>query len=111
MAFNFGPKINVRISKKAYIYLILCLLPVFINAQKKDAKKIEERKEQLRIEREKAAEVQREAGLKHHFEIQTKNVQKRMKQNIRSTNKYYNRKLGLTFFQKLFPEKKKRKRK
>jgi hypothetical protein len=86
-------------------------LPILTNAQKNDAKKIEDRKEQLRMEREKAAEAQHEAGLKHQYEIQTKSVQKRMKQNLRSTNKYYDRKLGLTFFQKLFSCKKKRKRK
>jgi hypothetical protein len=111
MAFNFGHKINLRIENKAYIYLIICLLPVLTYAQKNDPRKIEERKEQLRIEREKAEEAQYEALLKLHSDIQTKKVQKRMKQNLRMTNNYYNRKLGLTFFQKLFSDKKKRKRK
>jgi hypothetical protein len=111
MTINFGFKINVSIPNKVYIYIILCFLPITVIAQKNDAKKVEKRKEELRIKREQAAEAERDKNLKHHFDIQTKNVQKRMKQNQKLTNNYYKKKLGLTFFEKLFCHKKKKNRK
>jgi hypothetical protein len=69
----------------------------------------ENKKEEIREERRKASIAARDSRLKHHLEIQTKKVQRRMKKNLRHTNKYYSRKLHQTFFQKIFHWNRKRK--
>jgi hypothetical protein len=68
----------------------------------KDNDKENKKKEEVKEEKRKTSIAARDARLKHHLEIQTKKVQRRMKKNLRQTNKYYSRKLHKTFFQKIF---------
>jgi hypothetical protein len=47
-------------------------------------------------------------GYQLHYNKQTKKVQKRMTKDNKKTEKFYNQKLGYTFFQRLFGKNKKR---
>ena len=69
----------------------------------------EKKKEEISEAKRKASIAIRDARLKHHLEIQTKKVHRRMKKNLQLTNNYYSRKLHQTFFQRLFHWGRKRK--
>ena len=90
--------------KRILISVLASLFFLSIAAQVrplKDKNK-ENKKEEVREEKRKASIAARDARLKHHLEIQTKKVQRRMKKNLLLTNKYYSRKLHQTFFQRIF---------
>jgi hypothetical protein len=83
----------------SFIYLNSC-------AYKNAAVKAEKKTEQIKQKQLKAEEQSLAASKKHHYSIQTKKVKERMKENDKKTNSYYNKKLGRSFFSRMFGKKK-----
>ena len=96
-----GTKIN-KLFLTGIILLLFLLQPVTsLQAQTRKVKQAQRRQEQLK-EKNK-----RKATLKHRHDIQTKEVQDRMKQT-RKRSEQYNRGKKEPFFKDLFKRKKKR---
>jgi len=65
--------------------------------------KAENKAEQADKKREKASEKERKKGLNRHYEIQTKEVQERMKQSRNNAEKFNSQmRKRESFFKKLF---------
>ena len=86
--------------------MLFSLLFLDITAQKGDKVNAEDKKEYIQNKQRKAAEASQAAAKKHFYNIQTKKVQKRMREEDRNTKKYYNKKLGRSFFKMMFGKKK-----
>ncbi|MFC2114902.1 hypothetical protein ACFLTU_00400 [Bacteroidota bacterium] len=80
-----------------------------VQAQTRKVRQALHKKEQLDKKEQKQYEDRRKATLKHRYEIQTKEVQERMKQTERRSRKY-GRKKKDPFLKNLFKGKKKRKK-
>ena len=105
MVNRFVPKIILTNGKIVFLSVLFCGLFYYASAQSKAEKAAEKKNEQLQLEKEKAEESKKDAFLNHQLQIQGKKTQKRMKENMQLTDNYYKRKLGKTFFQKLFKKK------
>ena len=103
------PKINLSNGKLILLSVLFYFIFSDLNGQNKAEKASQKKKEKLEIENEKAAEERSKALIEHQIEIQGKKTQKRMRENMEMTNKYYKRKLGKTFFQQLCKKKRKKK--
>ena len=66
----------------------------------------ERKQEQIKIQQQKEEAANSARTRKHHFDIQTKMVQKRIKEDEKKTSEYYNKKLKRSFFSRLFGKKK-----
>jgi hypothetical protein len=81
---------------KKLILIVFIVLPCYyINGQSSEKKKPNTEKELEKINQKKE-----EAFIKHQYSIQTKEVQKRMKRSERMTEKYYQRQMGKTWWQR-----------
>jgi hypothetical protein len=106
MPVIFQCKNILRNSKKAWFIMLFSLLFLDITAQKGGKINAEDKKEYIQNKQRKAAEASQVAAKKHFYNIQTKKVQKRMREEDRNTKKYYNKKLGRSFFKMMFGKKK-----
>ncbi len=107
LVFFQSKNILTNLTKVCFIVLFSFLFSG-LSAQNDAAAKAEKKKKQIETEQQKKADAALEAAKKHHFDMQTKKVQKRMKEDERKTDKYYNKKLGHSFFSKLFGKKKRK---
>ena len=102
-------KFNAKLVKLLFGRLFFMLMILFIlqgcfhQRKSRTVRKAENRIEQADSKREKAYEKERKDGLKHQYEIQTKEVQERMKQSRKNAEKY-NRQMRKreSFFKRLF---------
>jgi hypothetical protein len=106
MPVNFQCKNILRNFKIAWFIILISFLFLDISAQKNGVKKAENKKEYINNKQKKETEASETAAKKHHYGIQTKKVQKRIKADERKTKNYYNKKLGRSFFSVLFGKKK-----
>jgi Flp pilus assembly protein TadB len=92
------------------IWVIILLSFLYLNAcsYRNAAVKAEKKTEQIKIKQQREAEASEAAAKKLHFNDQTKKVRERMKEDEKKRNKYYNKKLGRSFFSILFGKKKRR---
>jgi len=105
-----GAKINKLFLIRIYLFMFLLLQPVaFLQAQTKKVRQAERRQEQLKQREKKEYEKKRKATLKHRHDIQTKEVQERMKETKKRSD-HYNQGKKEPFYKDLFNRKKKRKK-
>ena len=102
MSIRFAPKYNLYICK-----IVLSLTLFYGNyyilwSQNNTASKAIKRVEQKKEEKKALDEQGYKEALKHQYEIQGKEAQKRMKNNMRVTRKYYNRKLDNGLWQRFW---------
>ena len=108
-----GAKINKLFLRQLIIILFLQLAVTGLQAQPREVKQAEKRYEWLLKQEKKAYDDKRKATLKHRYEIQSKDVQARMKETEKRS-KQYGRKQKESWFKNIFKNKKykqKRKRK
>jgi hypothetical protein len=86
--------------------MLFSFLFLNISAQKNGANKAENKKEYIKDKKQKSEQASESAAKRHHFGIQTKKVQKRIREDDRKTKKYYNKKLHRSFLSILFGKKK-----
>jgi hypothetical protein len=72
------------------------------------AVKAEKKQEQLKKNSESEDESAYKEALKHQFEIQSKQTQKRMKKDKRITENYYNKKLDNNWWKRFWFNKKRK---
>ena len=105
MSYKFNAKlVKLLFGRLLFIVMILFISQgCFHQRKSRTVIKAENRAEQVDIKREKAYEKERKDGLKHQYEIQTKEVQERMKQSRNNAEKY-NRQMRKRepFFKRLF---------
>ena len=65
------------------------------------------KKEQKELEKERLEEEKHKRDIQYQLSIQSKIARKRMIEGRKKTDKYYKKKLGQTFFQRLCPKKRK----
>ncbi len=101
-------------TKLIKLFLRFCFLFVFLQysiapaqAQSRKVKQSERNYEKVRKQEKKDYEKRRKATLKHRYEIQTKEVQARMKATEQRSRKY-GRKQRDPFYKDLFKRKKKK---
>lgn len=102
-------KFNAKLVKLLFGRLLFMMMILFISQgcfhQRKSRTviKAENRAERADKKRDKTYERERKNGLKHQYEIQTKEVQERMKQSRKNAEKY-NRQMRKRepFFKRLF---------
>ncbi|MFP4058878.1 MAG: hypothetical protein ACLFUC_00160 [Bacteroidales bacterium] len=83
-----------------FVFLILvCSFSIY--GQPSSAKKAKKEAEKRKEEVQKANELKVQMALEHHVEIQSPEVQKRMKTNNKKTKKYYQKKNRRKFFSDL----------
>lgn len=109
MPLNFKPKIKLSICKIAFFIFLFYTNNSILYSQSKTVKAAETKKTLLDEEKDKLREAQSKAVFEHQYSIQSKDAKKRIKKNWKLTNQYYKRKLGQTFWQKIFCKSKKRK--
>jgi hypothetical protein len=100
-------KIKFYNGKKALFILFFCAFYCYGYCQSKKVKEAIKKQEQRQEKKDQSSDDQYEGKLKHQFEIQSKIAQTRMLQNKKVTDKYYKKKLGQTFFQRICPKKRK----
>ncbi len=105
MSYKFNAKlIKLLFGRLLFLMMILFILQgCFHQRKSRTVIKAENRVEQADSKREKAYEKERKDGLKHQYEIQTKEVQDRMKQSRKNAEKF-NRQMRKRepFFKRLF---------
>ena len=105
MSYKFNAKlVKLLFGRLLFIVMILFISQgCFHQRKSRTVIKAENRAEQVDSKIEKAYEKERKEGLRHHFEIQTKEVQERMKQSRNNAEKY-NRQMRKRepFFKRLF---------
>ena len=102
-------KFNAKLIKLLFGRLLFLMMILFISQgcfhQKKSrtVRKAENKTEKADKKREKTDKKERKKGLKHQYEIQTKEVQDRMKQSRKNAEKF-NRQMRKRepFFKRLF---------
>ena len=105
-----GTKINKLFLIRIFLLLFLMLQPVAtLQAQTKRVKQAERRQEQLKQKEKRLYEKKRKAALKHRQDIQTREVQDRMKETKKRSDQY-NKGKKEPFYKDLFNRKKKRKK-
>jgi Tfp pilus assembly protein PilN len=98
-------KIIFNNCKRILFIAFFCIFCLHISAQSKKVKEANRKKEALTEEQSQAAQEQYEKNLQHQYDIQSKATKKRMQDNKKSTDKYYKKKLGQSFFQRIFKKK------
>ena len=90
MSYKFNAKlVKLLFGRLLFIVMILFISQgCFHQRKSKTVRKAENRTEQVDIKREKAYEKERKDGLKHQYEIQTKEVQERMKRSRNNAEKF-----------------------
>ncbi len=111
MPVIFPFKRRLRNINNLFICILFSLLFSTVNAQNIFQNNVDIKNEKSEKEVQQINESKYKKLLKHQFQIQTKNVQKRMKENEKMTNKFYRRGSFNRFFQKLFGHKKLKKAK
>jgi hypothetical protein len=105
-----GAKINKLFLIRVFLLAFLLLQPVVsLQSQTKKVKKAERRQEQLKQKEKRDYEKRRKAVLKHRQDIQTKEVQERMKAT-RKKSEQYNKGKKEPFYKDLFNRKKKKRK-
>lgn len=105
-----GTKINKLFLIRAFLFLFLLLQPfASLQAQTKKVRQAERRQEKLRQREKKEYEKERKAVLKYRYDIQTKEVQARMKETKKKSD-HYNKGKKEPFFKDLFTRKKKKRK-
>ena len=102
-------KFNAKLVKLLFGRLLIVMMILFISqgcfhqGKSRTVIKAENRAEQADKKREKAYEKEKKQGMNRHYEIQTKEVQERMKQSMKSAEKF-NRQMRKRepFFKRLF---------
>jgi hypothetical protein len=84
--------------------LILCFFSTIYSAPNK-AKEATKKKEEVEKRRSEEAAAQRQARIDKHYNMQTKDVQKRMKKNKALTKNYYKKRRNQNWFTDLFKKK------
>ncbi|MCD6567080.1 MAG: hypothetical protein J7K53_14170 [Bacteroidales bacterium] len=85
---------NAKLVKLLFGRLLFIVMILFISQgcfhqrKSRTVRKAENRVEQADIKREKVYEKERKDGLKHQYEIQTKEVRERMKQSRKNAEKF-----------------------
>ena len=105
-----GAKINKLFLIRIFLFLFLLLQPLAsLQAQTKKVRQAERRQEQLKKKEKKEYEQRRQEALKHRHDIQTKEVQERMKETKKRSD-HYNKGKKEPFYKDLFNRKKKRRK-
>jgi uncharacterized protein YlxW (UPF0749 family) len=105
-----GTKINKLFLTKVFLLAFLLLQPLIsLQSQTRKVKKAERRQEQLERKEKKEYEKRRKAVLKQRYDIQTKEVQDRMKAT-RKRSEQYNKGKKEPFYKDLFHRKKKKRK-
>lgn len=97
-------QINSKVMKtglRFVLFLVIMGIPVLLQAQSPQVKQREKQEEKAKIEKKKALAKAEEEGRKRHIEMQTKEVQKRMKRNRKKSDLAVKGKRK-NFFQRLF---------
>ncbi len=105
MIYKFNAKlIKLLFGRLLFLMMILFVFQgCFLQRKSRTVIKAENRVEQADKKREKTDKKERKKGLKHQYEIQTKEVQDRMKQSRKNAEKF-NRQMRKRepFFKRLF---------
>ena len=102
-----GAKIYKLFLIRIFLILFLLLQPVIsLQAQTKKVRQAERRQEQLTQKEKKEYDQKRRAALKHRQDIQSKEVQARMKETKKRSD-HYNKGKKEPFYKGLFNRKKK----
>lgn len=105
-----GTKIIKLFLIRIILFLFLLVLSLgSLQAQTRKVKLAERRQEQLKQKEKKEYDQKRKAALKHRQDIQTREVQARMKET-RKRSDHYNQGKKEPFYKSLFNRKKKRKK-
>ena len=105
MSYKFDSKVvKLLLGRLLVVVMIFFISQVCFHQRKsRIVRKAENRTEQAEREREKSYEKERKDELKRHYEIQTKEVQERMKQSRKNAEKFNRQMIRReTFLIKLF---------
>jgi hypothetical protein len=84
-----GTKINKLFLIRSFLFLFLLLQPLdFLQAQTRKVRQAEKRQEQMKQKEKKEYEKRRKETLKHREDIQTREVQERMKETKKRSDHY-----------------------
>ena len=104
-------KLNKLPIKKLILGLLIISTPVFpVYSQSRKVRKAIKKSEKAEENTEKTYSQGRKEALKHRYEIQYKEVQKRMKASEKKAGKYYKNNRE-PFYKEIFTRKRKQKRK
>ena len=104
-----GTKIIKLFLIRVFLFLFLLLPLASLQAQTKKVRQAERRQEKLTQKEKKEYHQKRQAALKHREDIQSKEVQARMKETKKRSD-HYNKGKKEPFYKNLFNGKKKRRK-
>ena len=108
MVKNCFLKITLSNAKLLLLSILFCTISFSVVAQKKQGKDYQKIKDKEKQENKEVAAEKYEKLKKRQYEIQSKNVKKRMDENKKATDSYYKQKTKKPFFQGWFTRKGKR---
>lgn len=90
---------------KKIIFLLLCLLPFFIQSQTESAKKKLRKLERLTEKKEQQALKDYQKAIKRHHKIQDKDTRKQMKKSLRTSKRITGAPKKIFFLKRWFSRK------
>ena len=96
---------KLLIKRIIFVFLISFLNFVLLTAQSREEARLEKEKEKILKWEQKAYDKYRKKVLKHRFEMQTREVQKRMKKS-RKISDHFNRKGSRPLLKRIFKKSK-----